>query len=78
LRRSVRRGWTWLPRCSPWLPGVLLDSRVFLALRWMMLEKVLGVDAVRCQLYLAAKASHLEVDADGLSYPLHHPTICGC
>jgi hypothetical protein len=43
-----------------------------------MLEKVLGVDAVRCQLYLAAKASHLEVDADGLSYPLHHPTICGC
>jgi hypothetical protein len=27
--------------------GLLVYSRVFLALRWMMLEKVLGVAAVR-------------------------------
>jgi hypothetical protein len=43
LRRSVRRGRLWA-------------SGVFLALRWVMLEKLLGVGAVRRWLYLAAKA----------------------
>jgi hypothetical protein len=36
--------------------GVLISSREFLALRWMTLEKVPGVGAVRRWLYLAAKA----------------------
>jgi hypothetical protein len=59
LRMSVYRGWTGLPRCSPWLPGVLLGSRVFLALRWTTLEKVLGVAAVGRCLYLATMPSHV-------------------
>jgi hypothetical protein len=36
--------------------GRLGASRVFLALRWMTLEKVLRVSVVRRWLYLAAKA----------------------
>jgi hypothetical protein len=36
--------------------GVLVCSREFLALRWMTLKKVPGVGAMRCRLYLAAKA----------------------
>jgi hypothetical protein len=40
------------------LPGVLLGSQVFLALRWMMLEKVLGVGVERRWLYLASKPPH--------------------
>jgi hypothetical protein len=43
-----------------------------------MLEKVLIVSAVRSCLYLVAKPSHVGVDADGISYPLHHPTTYGC
>jgi hypothetical protein len=35
--------------------SVLLGSQVFLELRWMTLEKVLGVGAMRCWLYLVAK-----------------------
>jgi hypothetical protein len=46
--------------------------------RWMTLKNVLGVDAMRHCFYLAAKPSHAEVDVDGLSYPLHHPTTYGC
>jgi hypothetical protein len=42
-----------------------------------MLEKVLGVGAVRRWLYLAAKPPHVGVDADGLSCSLHHPSACG-
>jgi hypothetical protein len=42
-----------------------------------MLEKVLGVGAVRRWLYLAAKPPHVGVDADGLSCSLHHPSTCG-
>jgi hypothetical protein len=30
------------------------------------------------RLYLAAKPFHVGVDVDRLSYPLHHPTACGC
>jgi hypothetical protein len=56
--------------------GVPAGSRVFLAPRWMMLEKVLGVDVVRHWLYLADKPSHIGVDEDGLSFPLHRPTVC--
>jgi hypothetical protein len=26
--------------------------------------------------FLAAKHFHVEVDVDGLAYPLHHPTVC--
>jgi hypothetical protein len=59
---SICRDWIELSGCSPWLSGVLLGSRVFLALRWMTLEKVLGVGAVRCWLYLAAKPPHARVD----------------
>jgi hypothetical protein len=39
---------------------------------------VVGVGAVRCGLYLAAKPSHAGDDIDRLSYPLHHPTAFGC
>jgi hypothetical protein len=28
--------------------------------------------------YLVAKLPHVGIDADGLSYPLHHPIACGC
>jgi hypothetical protein len=41
LRRSVRMGSTVLPWHSSGLPGVLLDSRMFLALRWTMLGTIL-------------------------------------
>jgi hypothetical protein len=77
LRRSVRRGWAELPKYSPWLPSILLGSQVFWALRWMMLEKVLGVSAVRRWLYLVAKPSHTGVDVDKPSCPLHRPTAYG-
>jgi hypothetical protein len=40
-----------------------------LALRWMTLEKVFGVSAVRRKLYLATKHSHMGIDVDGLSRP---------
>jgi hypothetical protein len=36
--------------------GVLVDSREFLALRWMMLEKVLGVSALRRLAILGCQA----------------------
>jgi hypothetical protein len=41
-----------------------------------MFEKVLGVDAERRWLYLAAKPPHMGVDADGLSFSLHCPSTC--
>jgi hypothetical protein len=44
----------------------------------MTLEKVLGVGAVRNWLHLVTKPSHVGVDVDGPSYPLHHPTTYGC
>jgi hypothetical protein len=75
LRRLVHRGWAELPKYSPWLPSILLGSRVFLELRWMMLEKVLGVSAVRCWLYLVAQPSHIGVDVDRPSCP---PTPSYC
>jgi hypothetical protein len=53
--------------------GVLVGSKVFLPSRWMMLKKVLGVGAVRCWFYLAAKPPHVGVGVDGLAFPLHHP-----
>jgi hypothetical protein len=56
-----------LPVYSLWLPGILLGSRVFLAVRWMTLEKVPRVGPVRHWLYLAAKPSQARVDVDGLS-----------
>jgi hypothetical protein len=42
---------------------------VFLALRWMTLEKVLGVGFVRHWLYLVVKPSHVGVDVDRLACP---------
>jgi hypothetical protein len=42
----------------------------------MILEKVLGDIASWCWLYLAAKPPHVEVDADELACPLHHPMTC--
>jgi hypothetical protein len=78
LRRSVRRGWTELPKYSPWLLGILLGSWVFLVLRWTTLKKVPRVGAVRCWFYLAAKPSHVGVIVDRLAYPLHRPNSYGC
>jgi hypothetical protein len=43
-----------------------------------VLEKVLGVGAVRSCPYLVAKSSQVGVDVDRISYPLSHPTACGC
>jgi hypothetical protein len=56
--------------------GILIDSRVFLPSRWMMLEKVLGVGIVRRWFYLAAKPPHVGLGVDGLACPLHRPTAC--
>jgi hypothetical protein len=56
--------------------GVLIGSRVFLPLRWTMLEKVLGVGAVRRWFYLTAKPPHVGVGVDGLACLLHRPTTC--
>jgi hypothetical protein len=39
-----------------------------------MPETVLGDISSRCQLYLAAKPSHVGVDVDGLACFLHCPT----
>jgi hypothetical protein len=43
-----------------------------------VLDKVLGVGAVRSYPYLVAKLSQVGVDVDGISYPLCCPTACGC
>jgi hypothetical protein len=46
-----------LPRSVGGFHDILINSRVFsLALRWVTLEKVFGVGAVRRWLYLAPKA----------------------
>jgi hypothetical protein len=37
---------------------------------------VLGDVASRCQLYLAAKPSHVGVNVDGLASPLHGLVVC--
>jgi hypothetical protein len=65
LRWSVRSGWLEfptvfgsVPESSPILLGVLFGSRAFLAMRWTMLETILGEDA-SWRLYLAAKPSHV-------------------
>jgi hypothetical protein len=42
LRRPVRKGQLELPWHSSWIPGVLLDSRVFWVLRWTMSGMILG------------------------------------
>jgi hypothetical protein len=41
-----------------------------------MLEKVLGVCALRHWFYLAAKLPHMEVGVDGLACLLHRPMAC--
>jgi hypothetical protein len=51
---------------------------VFSALRQTVLETVLGIGAVRSCTHLVAKPSQLGVDANGMSYPLRHPTACEC
>jgi hypothetical protein len=57
--------------------NLLICSGVFLALRWMMLEKVLGVSAMRCGPYFVAKPSQVGVDVDGTSCPLRRPVLVG-
>jgi hypothetical protein len=57
--------------------NLLICSGVFLVLRWMMLEKVLGVSAVRCGHYFVAKPSQVGVDVDGTSCPLRRPALVG-
>jgi hypothetical protein len=39
---------------------------------------VLGDVVVLCRFYLTAKPSHVGVDKDGLSCPLHRPIVCNC
>jgi hypothetical protein len=78
LRWSIRRGWTGLHRCSSGLLGVLLGSWAFLALRWMTHKIVLRDVVVWHHLCLAAKPSHMGVDGNGLSCPLHRSTAYGC
>jgi hypothetical protein len=55
--------------------GLLVYSGVFLVLRWVMLEKVLGVGAVRSGPYLVAKLSRVGVEVDGTSCPLRRPPL---
>jgi hypothetical protein len=52
-------------------PSILIGSRLFLALRWMTLEKVLGVGAMRHWLYLAAKALGVGPTRHSLVSSLH-------
>jgi hypothetical protein len=61
--RFVGVGW--------YLHGLLVYSRVFLALRWMMLEKVLRVAASWGQPSLEAKPPQVGADVDRASRPLH-------
>jgi hypothetical protein len=56
--------------------GVLAGFREFLTLRWAMLEKVLGVGAVRSWPYLIVKSPEVGVDVDGISCPLCRPIAC--
>jgi hypothetical protein len=76
LRSSIHRGWTGLFEHLSWLLGFLLGSRAFLALRWMTLKAVLGDVVAWCQLYMDVKPSHVGVDVDELSCPLHRSTTC--
>jgi hypothetical protein len=57
-----------LPERSSFFPGAEVDGA------WD------GSWRRRCftRLYLAAKASHVGIDVDGLAYPLHHPIVSGC
>jgi hypothetical protein len=43
-------------------------------MRWVVLEKVLGIGAVRSWPYLIAKHSQVQVEVDGISCPLRCPT----
>jgi hypothetical protein len=63
------------PESSSCLPGVLLGSWTFLAMRWMTPGMIPGEVASQC-LYLAVKPSHMGVEVDGLAYPLHRPMTC--
>jgi hypothetical protein len=74
---SVRSGQLGLPWHSSGLLGVLLGSRMFLALRWTTLEKVLGVGAMRRWLYMEAKPSYVGAGVDGLACSMHRPTVYG-
>jgi hypothetical protein len=47
-------------------------------MRLAVLEKVLGVGAMRGWPYLVTKPSQVGIEVDGLSYPLRCPTACGC
>jgi hypothetical protein len=57
--------------------GLLISSRVFLALRWMMLEKVFGVGAMRSVPYLLAKPSKVGVDVERTPCSLCPPPSVG-
>jgi hypothetical protein len=57
--------------------GLLIHSGVFLALRWMVLEKVLRLGAVRRWSYLVTNPPHVRVDVDRTSYLLHCPIAGG-
>jgi hypothetical protein len=41
-----------------------------------MPRMVLGDIASRRRLYITAKPSHVGVDVDGLTHPLHRPPVC--
>jgi hypothetical protein len=63
---SVHRGWTQLPKRSSWFPDAEVDD-----------ARVDSWRHHRVGLYLAAKPSHMGVNMDRLTYPLHRPTVCG-
>jgi hypothetical protein len=48
LRWSVRRGRFGLPRCSHRFPSVLIGSRVFWTMQWMMPRTIIGEVASWC------------------------------
>jgi hypothetical protein len=56
---------------------LLIYSRVFLALRGIVVDKVLGVSVVSSGPFLVTKPPQVGVDVDGISCPLHCPPLMG-
>jgi hypothetical protein len=68
----------WFIEDGQGFPGILLGSRAFLVMRWTTPKMVLEDVLAQHRLYLTAKPSNVGVDVDGLSCPLHCPTVYGC
>jgi hypothetical protein len=61
---------------SSYLLGVLFGSRLFLTLRWMMPEMILGEVASRSDFTWRLSLPTWVVNVDGLACPLHQPMAC--